>query len=73
MTAQQVARCTGASLSTVYRHLHSGRLTGEWDGEHWNILQDDCISWASGLYRSERSLAFRPPLPQRLIEFFGLK
>lgn len=73
MTASDVSRATGISLSTVYRHLEYGKLDGIFNGRRWYIAPDECYSWAYYLWKQGRHVQYEPEYTRRFIRHFRLK
>lgn len=60
MRPSDVARASGVSLNTVYRHLLDGKLAGTWSGTRWSIREVDAYAWAQQLWAEGRAWMYPP-------------
>ena len=72
MTVKEVSCATGVSLQTVYAHLHSGDLAGEWTGSRWEIPAGEVVDWARWMWQLGRCLQFPPDYTMGFIKNFNL-
>lgn len=73
MTPRDISHSTGISLQTIYKHLHNGKLDGEWSGTRWNVPAWEVVSWSRYLFREGRCYMYPPQFTLKFIEDFNLK
>lgn len=73
MTTREVFLSTGIGFATIYRHLSTGELAGEWRNGRWRISANDCFVWAVDQWNEGRCLMFPPDRVKLFIEDFNLR